>query len=358
MLQKRKIRENAEECRRRGVMAVAKRKLKKGAVAFLAALVVLLAVGIGALVTLLPGTANLSEPVTVVIDEGMGTKAVARRLADAGVVKNVTSFAMYTKNQKAAGDLRPGTYTFEGKVTYADVLAQLKNGRGNDNTVNVTIPEGKTVPQVAAIWADAGLCTADEFLAACAELDVPYDYIPDGDDYNRLEGFLFPETYNVLTTWGAEELVNLQLAQFDKIWTDERRQQAADLGYSAKEIVTVASLIEREARVASERPLIASVIYNRLAIGQALQIDATIQYILGEQVERVTYDDLKIESPYNTYLNAGLPPGAICSPGLSCIDAALSPADTEYYYYRTKNDGSGEHNFAKTYAEHLANGKS
>lgn len=335
---------------------MAKRKLKKGAVALLVALVVLLVAILGAVITLIPGTANLSEPVTVVIDEGMGTKAVARRLSDAGVVKNVTSFALYVRNQNAQSDLRPGTYTFEGKVGYADVLEQLKNSRGNENTVNVTIPEGKTVPQVAAIWEEAGLCTADEFLAACAELDVPYDYIPEGDDYNRLEGFLFPETYNVLMTWGAEELVSLQLAQFDKIWTDERRQQAANLGYSAKEIVTVASLIEREARVASERPLIASVIYNRLDIGQALQIDATIQYILGEQVDRVTYDDLKIDSPYNTYLYQGLPPGAICSPGLSCIDAALTPAETDYYYYRIKNDGSGEHNFAKTYAEHLAYG--
>ena len=223
------------------------------------------------------------------------------------------------------------------------------------NTVNVTIPEGKTVPQIADIWEEAGLCTADEFLRCCAELDIPYDYIPAGEDFNQLEGFLFPETYNVLITWGAEDLVKLQLAQFDKNWTAERQKLADKQGLTVKEIVTLASLIEREARVADERPLIASVIYNRLAIGQKLQIDATIQYILGEQVDRVLYKDLEIESPYNTYLNAGLPPGAICSPGLSCIDAALNPAETDYFYYRTKNDGSGEHNFAHTYEEHLQN---
>ena len=333
---------------------MAKRKLKK-APALLIGLVLLLAVVGGAAAYMLPGTAHLAQPLTVVIDEGMGGMAMARRLAENGVIKNVPSFVLYVRGEKAEADLRPGTYIFSGEVSYAQVLAELKRGRSEANTVNVTIPEGKTVPQIADIWEDAGLCTADEFLRCCAELDIPYDYIPAGEDFNQLEGFLFPETYNVLITWGAEDLVKLQLAQFDKNWTAERQKLADEQGLTVKEIVTLASLIEREARVADERPLIASVIYNRLAIGQKLQIDATIQYILGEQVDRVLYKDLEIESPYNTYLNAGLPPGAICSPGLSCIDAALNPAETDYFYYRTKNDGSGEHNFAHTYEEHLQN---
>ena len=333
-----------------------KKKLKKGP-ALLLFLALLLAAGFGLASYILPGTVRLAEPVTVVIDEGMGSGAMARRLADNGLVKNVPSFLLYVRSEKAEGDLRPGTYVFSGEVSYAQILSELKKGRNYNNTVNVTIPEGKTVPQIADIWENSGLCTAEDFLRCCAEMELPYDYIPDGEDYNRLEGFLFPETYNVLVTWQAEDLVKMQLAQFNKIWDSERQRKANKLGMSAKEIVTLASLIEREARVADERPLIASVIYNRLAVGQKLQIDATVQYALCEQKERLLYKDLEIESPYNTYLYEGLPVGAICSPGLSCIDAALEPAETEYYYYRTKEDGSGGHNFAKTYEEHLANGR-
>lgn len=339
---------------------MAKRKLKKSFWVILIIAVLLLGSAGGALWYLSPGVVTLAQPVTVTIDEGMGSKAVAARLAAAGVVKNEASFVHYVRGEGAAGDLRPGEYTFEGELDYAAVLAALKHGGADNSTKNVTVPEGKTVPQIAEIWEQAGLCTAEEFLTACAEVDLPYDFLPEGsptdEAYNRLEGFLFPETYNVRLNWGAEDLVRLQIAQFAKVWDDDRAAAAKALGYSPAEIVTVASLIEREARVASERPLIASVIYNRLAIDQLLQIDATIQYILGEQVERVLYSDLKIDDPYNTYIYKGLPPGPICSPGASCIDAALSPADTEYYYYRTKNDGSGEHNFAKTYAEHQAYG--
>lgn len=335
-----------------------KRRLKPRAVLGVLCVVVLI-FGLCALMNLLPSVTHLSEPVTVTVAQGQGTKAVARQLADLGVVKNDISFVLFVKREGAESDLRPGTYTFDGDVDYDSVLAELKRGNLSENTKNVTVPEGKTVPQVAAIWEEAGLCTADEFLTACAELELDYDFLPQeaaaGEAYNRVEGFLFPETYNVRLDWGAEDLVKLQVGQFNKLWTEERRQAAADLGYTAEEIVTVASLIEREARVADERPMIAGVIYNRLAIGQLLQIDATIQYILGEQVDRVLYRHLEIDDPYNTYMYQGLPPTPICSPGISCIDAALQPTESDYYYYRTKNDGSGRHNFAKTLAEHNAN---
>lgn len=341
---------------------MAKRKLKKQFLAILILLALAAAGGVGGCWWYLaPGEVQLDQPVTVEIPSGAGAKAVAARLAEAGVVKNAASFVFYVRGEGAESDLRPGSYTFAGAVDYAAVLSELKSGNLADNTKNVTIPEGKTAPQIAAIWEAAGLCTAEEFLTACANLELDYDFLPEaapaGEAYNRLEGFLFPDTYNVLLDWGAEDLVKLQTAQFAKIWTEERAAAAEALGFTPGEIVTVASLIEREARVDHERPMIASVIYNRLAIGQLLQIDATIQYILGEQVDRVLYRHLEIDDPYNTYMYEGLPPGPICSPGLACIDAALMPADTEYYYYRTKNDGSGEHNFAKTYAEHEANGQ-
>ena len=341
---------------------MARRRLRKSAAALLVGILLAAAALISAVAGYLaPAEVTLAEPVTVVIDQGMGAGAMAGRLAESGVIKNKASFVKYVRDEGVESDLRPGTYTFAGTLDYAAVLALLQRGNVAENTTNVTIPEGKTVPQIAALWEAAGMCTAEEFLAACADMDVDYDYIPDnvtaGEPYDRMEGFLFPETYNVLLGWEAEDLVRLQLGQFAKLWTDERQQLADDLDMTVREVLTVASLIEREARVESERPLIASVIYNRLDIGQKLEIDATIQYMLGEQVDRVLYRHLEIDDPYNTYIYAGLPPGPICSPGLACIDAALAPADTDYFYYRTKNDGSGEHNFAETYAEHLVNGK-
>ena len=144
--------------------------------------------------------------------------------------------------------------------------------------------------------------------------------------------------------------------EFDKRWTDEFDNRAKELGFSVNEIVTIASLIEREARLEKERPIISSVIHNRLKSDMLLQIDATIQYILGKQKERLYYKDLEVKSPYNTYLNKGLPPTPIAAPGVSCIKAALYPEDTPYFYYRTKNDNSGAHNFAETLSEHIANG--
>ena len=339
---------------------MAKRRIKTQAVVLSAAILLLLIAAVAAWVWLSPGEVVLEQPVTVEIPGGAGSRDVAELLTEAGVVKNATSFVFYVRSQGAEADLRPGGYTFEGRLGYAEVLAALKHGGKDGSTIDVTVPEGKTVPQIAAVWEDAGLCSAEDFLRACAELQFDYDFLPekspDGEEYNRLEGFLYPETYNVKTDWQAEDLVKLQVGQFARMWTAERRAAAEALGLSPAEVVTVASMVEREARLGEERPLIASVIYNRLAIGQLLQIDATIQYILGEQVDRVLYKHLEIDSPYNTYLYSGLPPGPICSPGVACIDAALNPAETEYYYYRTKNDGSGGHNFARTYAEHQAYG--
>ena len=147
------------------------------------------------------------------------------------------------------------------------------------------------------------------------------------------------------------------LAQFHSVWTEEWQARAKELGYTPLEIVTIASMIERETSVDFERPIVAGVIYNRLEQGMMLQIDATIQYALGEQKDRLLYSDLEIDSPYNTYKIQGLPPGPIACPGAACIEAALYPEESDYLYYRTKNDGTGEHYFAETYEEHLANGE-
>lgn len=304
-----------------------------------------------------PAEATISQNVTIEIPNGASTKAIATLLANEGLVKNSYSFVEFVKDENAASDLRSGSYTFTaGTLSYDDILSVLLKGTyDTENLMNITFAEGLTVPQMAEVFEGYGLGTAEEFLDYCANLEIPYDYIPAGDDYNQLEGFLFPETYNIVKTWGAQEVVDMMLKQFDTVWTDEYDQRAAELNMTVHEVVILASLIEREAQVAEERALVSSVIHNRLDIDMLLQICATVLYIKEEPSGVVLYSDLEIDDPYNTYMYLGLPPGAICSPGAACIEAALYPEDTNYFYYRTKEDGSGGHNFSETYAEHLAN---
>jgi len=220
----------------------------------------------------------------------------------------------------------------------------------------ITVPEGLTVLQIAELFESNGFETKNEFLETAQNIELPFEYIDAPGDYKRLEGFLFPETYNIPQSYNSEKIILLMINEFDKVFTEEYKKRADELGFSIKEITTIASLIEREARVDSERPLVSSVIHNRLEINMPLQIDATIQYILGKQKDRIYYKDLEIKSPYNTYQNTGLPPTPIAVPGKACIKAALYPEDTDYFYYRTKNDGSGEHYFSETFNEHIKNG--
>lgn len=179
------------------------------------------------------------------------------------------------------------------------------------------------------------------------------EYLPAGA--NRLEGFLFPETYDVFATSMEHDIINRLLGQFDAVYKDEYYNRATELGYDLNQIITIASLIERETRVDSERAIVASVIYNRLNMGMALQIDATVQYALGEQKDRLSYKDTEIDSPYNTYKVPGLPPGPICSPGEASIKAALYPENTQYVYYVLDAKMDGSHRFSKSYDEFLKN---
>lgn len=331
-----------------------KKKSKKPLIIILIILILLVA---GAGFYAFGGTrsTNLDGEVSITIPEGSSAKAITSVLMENDLIMNEISFELYIRMSNAAADLKPGDYTFgPGKVTYSDILEELIKGDMMANTVVVTIPEGYTVVQIGELLEKEGIVTKDDFLSTAASMQMPYDYIPAGTDYTQVEGFLYPETYYFDNNSTSEMLITTMLAEFDKIWTDDRQARADELGMTVKEIVTLASLVEREARVDSERPVIADVIYNRLEAGMLLQIDATVQYALGEQKDRLLFSDLEIDSPYNTYKYSGLPVGPIASPGVSCIDAALYPADTAYFYYQTSIAGDGSHYFCETYDEHTA----
>ncbi|MBP3283939.1 MAG: endolytic transglycosylase MltG [Clostridia bacterium] len=295
---------------------------------------------------------TLKEEIKITIQEGAGTKSIAKNLKNNGIIKNTSAFVFFIKQKDATASLKPGNYKFgPGKVDFDNILETLLKGNQAE-AILVTIPEGYTVKQIAAMLSQKGLVDETKFLEYAGSMELPYDYMEKGNDYRQLEGFLFPETYSIPLTWTEKEIIQTMLNQFDKVWTEDYQKKADALGFSVKEIVTIASLIEREAKIDSERKTISSVIHNRLKIGMLLQIDATIQYLLPEQKERLLYKDLEVDSPYNTYKYKGLPPTPIASPGKACIEAALEPEETPYLYYRAKAVGNGEHYFSQTLEEH------
>jgi len=294
---------------------------------------------------------TLSEPVKITIEAGSSTKEISQTLYDANLTRRPKVFASYAKSKDIDSELRPGDYEFSGTVSLSDIAEQLLSNNGAED-VRVTIPEGLSVAEIAAILEEKDLVNAEDFIDYTINADLNYDYLPAAGSTNRLEGFLFPDTYMIDKDWGQEEIVDLLVGQFDKVWTDEWSQKAKKLNMSTLEIVTLASIIEREAKVESDRPIISSVFYNRLDKGMRLQSCATVQFVLGKQKEKLLNKDLETPSPYNTYLHEGLPPGPIASPGKLSLEAALYPADTDYFYFLAKPDGS--HYFSKTLAEHNA----
>jgi len=296
------------------------------------------------------GQVVLSEPVCVTIDEGSSTTAIASKLADEGIINSKRAFVSYVRAEGLAVSLKAGEYLFDGTITVADVAQMLAKGSSSASDIKVTIPEGWTIKQTAQAFADKGICSVDEFIDYCQNGDFAYDYLPAKNTDERLEGFLFPETYMVAQGWGAEQVVDMLLRQFDKVYTEELRNRCEAMGYTTLELVTMASLVEKEAVWESDRALISGVFYNRLQKGMLLQSCATVQYILGETKYPLLYRDLEIDDPYNTYIYQGLPPGPIASPGEACLQAALYPEETEYLYFLAKP--TGEHYFSKTLSEH------
>lgn len=301
--------------------------------------------------------------VTFTIEKGMGSSEIADLLEKNGIIRKSLFFKGYLKWTKEGSGFKAGTYIAKPGDTYDNLITRLNAGDVvKKETVAFTIPEGFTAKQVvdklegawkidAAVFLD--LVNLGTDLKEIEILGIPNDK----EIRHRLEGYLFPETYEILKDSTAQEIVSAMLDQLQsKLDTIPNWQQKLkDRGMSLHELLTVASLVEREVVVDSERPLVAGIIYNRLEKGQKLEIDATVQYLLDKQKERLIYKDLEVDSPYNTYRNVGLPPGPICNPGLAAIEAALSPEDSDYFFYVTKKDGSQAHLFAKTYKEHLAN---
>ena len=287
----------------------------------------------------------------VEIPSGTGAAEIRRRLVEAGVVSDELSFRaalMWTGQSRA---LKAGEYRFDRPMSVVDVVEKL--ARGDVYGHPITFPEGLTIREMADIVESRGFGKADEFIKAARDGSLVNDLDPAAKD---LEGYLFPETYTLPRGTPVATLVSLMVARFRDTYTTLEAKRSGQADLSTRQIVTLASLVEKETGKAEERPLVAAVYRNRLDKNMAMQADPTVVYAL---VQAGTYDgnirkrDLSFDSPYNTYKYAGLPPGPIASPGRAALEAALAPADVDYLYFVSRNDGS--HAFAETLAKHNAN---
>ncbi|WFA09473.1 endolytic transglycosylase MltG [Tissierella sp. Yu-01] len=294
------------------------------------------------------------EPVEIIVSKGTTLTTVADDLYEKGVIRSRLWFRY--NGQDIARNIKPGAYTIEPNIDIEDIYNVLQQGE-QENHIKLTFPEGFILYQFAERVAESGFGTVEEFINATDKYLVENGYDFDTTNlYFNMEGYLFPDTYFFNKGQSVDEIVaTLASTMNNSIFTDEYRSRAKELDLTLHEVLTIASLIEREAYNDEERANISGVIYNRLEINMPLQIDATVIYGIGEGKEhmtRVLYEDLETDNPYNTYKNTGLPPGPIASPGKNSIHAALYPEDHDYFYYVLGENG---HVFSKTYSEHLNN---
>lgn len=288
-----------------------------------------------------------SETVNVQVPRGTSAAGLGRLLAGKGVIRSAFGFRLLARMSGKTAALKPGAYSLNTGMTPSAILEMIANGDVSARWV--TIPEGFTVQQIGDRLQADGLADSAKFTDLALNNGASF-HTSFQHPNSSLEGYLFPDTYLIPKGSSEEAIIQEMLKGFESKVAIPFSSEIAASGWTLHDVVTLASLIEREARVSKDRPLISSVLRNRLAKGMRLECDATVLYALGAHKDRVFYRDLEVDSPYNTYRNAGLPPGPIASPGAACIRAALHPAQTDYYFYVARRDGS--HIFTRNMQEH------
>lgn len=296
---------------------------------------------------------NTPEKIDIVIGNSDSGK-IPDILYNAGLIKNKTTFKIYLKLSKLDSKLMAGKYEFSTEMSAVEIVDKMVKGDIKKDTIKLTVPEGFTVKEIADAVEKAGLGSSQKFQDAAKNGTFDYEFLKNLPKRSgKLEGYLFPDTYELPKNATPEQIIARMLDRFNEKFNQEMKRLASARGMTVDQIVTMASIIEKEAKIESERPIIAGVYYNRLEIKQPLQVDATVLYALGGWKEKVLFKDLEIDSPYNTYKYPGLPIGPISNPGNASLNAALNPDDINYLYYVAKGDGSGAHSFTVTYNDFL-----
>lgn len=287
------------------------------------------------------------KEITVSIPQGAGASEIVSILKENKIITFSPLFKKYIRND--ATKLKPGVHTFSVSMGYENTLEELKKDVPLENTITITIPEGYEAREIGMLLENAGVITYDAFMQACEEAHLKFKFLPNS---GNVEGYLFPATYEFQMNQDAHVVVNKMIETFgQKMYTMENLKRADELSMTFDEALTLASIIEREAALDSERAIISSVFHNRIKKQMHLESCATVQYVLKERKDVLSISDTKIDSPYNTYLYLGFPPAPIASPGIKSLEAALYPAQTNYLFFVA--DGTGGHTFSETYEEHM-----
>lgn len=330
------------------------KKHKKLFIAILNTIIVIILILIWFMMMFQPKNTASSATVNFEIVSGSSTKQIAKKLYEQDLIKSPLAFNLYAKIKGMDVKIKAGNYLISPSMSLKTILNMITSGDILKDEVKITIPEGSTLEKTAEIFEESGLVKKQEFLTKAKVENFKHEFkflnnIPCEAD---LEGFLFPDTYFFQRGKLAESYISIMLKRFQSIYfEDVEDNNPMDL--NTYEIVTLASIIEAEAKLEEERPIISGVFYNRLKKGMLLQSCATVEYALKEHKDVLYIKDLEVDSPYNTYKHPGLPPGPICMPGLSSIRAAKNPANVEYMYFVAQKHGA--HLFSVTYEEHLRN---
>ena len=297
-------------------------------------------------------TTGPNEKITIA--QGATAAQIAKELQQKHLIRSAWAFRYLVRARQTEFKIFVGDYLLTPAMSPDEIINRLLKTSVALVTDSVTIPEGYTTEQIIDLLVKKGIGSKEEFTKVVTEDEFTYSFLKDAPKgIHRLEGYLFPNTYDISVKTTPHAMIGLLLKQFEKELTPEVKKDLNTMKLSIPQWVTLGSLVEKEALKATDRPLIASVFMNRLKIGQPLQSCATIQFLLPAAKEKLYDKDLLIPSPYNTYLHAGLPPGPIANPGHASLQAALHPTQTDLLYFVAKKDGY--HAFAKTYPEHLKN---
>ncbi len=291
-------------------------------------------------------TPSVTEDIRIEIPKGSGLSGISQKLMESGAIANDTLFILYVMKEGWQDKLKAGEYKFEKGSSMAGVVRKIVNG--DVELHKVTIPEGLTAREIARLLDEKGVVTESEFLEETQNETLVKKLL--GPDVTSLEGYLFPETYSYSGSLKAGELIELMVERFKAVY-EPLSEQRKGVNLTDKEILTLASIVEKETGASFERPLISAVFQNRIKIGMKLDSDPTVIYGMGENYKgNLSRADLKRYSDYNTYVIKGLPPGPIANPGKDSILAVLNPADVKYLYFVSKGDGT--HHFSNSFREH------
>lgn len=297
-----------------------------------------------------PKTSNLSEGKFFVIEKGQSLFQIAQNLEKEGLIKNRFFFNFYVILKGKEKKLQSGEYFFNSSLNIAQIAQKIILGDVAKEIL--TIPEGWDLKDISSYFEEKGIYTTEEFLKITNnDFSEDFDFLKDKPKNLNLEGYLFPDTYEVNRGGSLEELIRKMLDNFDKKMTGDLRTEIQKQEKTIFEIITTASLLEKEVKTLEDKKIVSGILWKRLKNKMPLQIDATISYITGKNTTGISVEDTKIDSPYNTYKYRGLPLGPICSPGLESITAAIYPKDSDYWYYLSTPEGKTI--FSKTYQEHI-----